>query len=120
MNTAASRRPELIAEVADRFGNQVLVLSVDARRASGTDSGFEVTTHGGRQSAGLHAVEWAARASELGAGESLLNAMDAAGTPAGFDLALIRAVRRAAPLPVTASRAAGAPGHFPPARHPGA
>ena len=70
MNTAAIRRPELISEVADRFGNQVLVLSLDARRTpSGTGSGFEVTTHGGRKSAGLDAIEWAARACELGAGE---------------------------------------------------
>ena len=80
INTAAIHRPELVAEIADRFGNQVLVLSVDARRAAGTDSGFEVTTHGGRKSAGLDAIEWAVRAAELGAGEILLNAMDADGT----------------------------------------
>ena len=61
VNTAAIHRPELVAEIADRFGNQVLVLSVDARRAEGTDSGFEVTTHGGRKSAGLDAVAWARR-----------------------------------------------------------
>ena len=87
VNTAAIHRPELIAEIADRFGNQVLVLSVDARRvvrASGTDSGFEVTTHGGRKSAGLDAVAWARRACELGAGEILLNAMDADGTQDGL------------------------------------
>nr|WP_218855674.1 imidazole glycerol phosphate synthase subunit HisF [Nocardioides daedukensis] len=120
MNTAAIRRPELIAEVADRFGNQVLVLSVDARRASGTDSGFEVTTHGGRQSAGIDAVEWAARASELGAGEILLNAMDADGTQDGFDLELIRAVRREVTIPVIASGGAGSTGHFPPAVDAGA
>ena len=93
VNTAAIHRPELVAEIADRFGNQVLVLSVDARRAPGTDSGFEVTTHGGRKSAGLDAIEWAAAAAELGAGEILLNAMDADGTQDGFDLELIRAVR---------------------------
>ena len=93
VNTAAIRRPELVAEIADRFGNQVLVLSVDARRAPGTDSGFEVTTHGGRESAGLDALAWAARAAELGAGEILLNAMDADGTTDGFDLELIRLVR---------------------------
>src|SRR6188508_263616 len=90
INTAAIHRPELIAEIADRFGNQVLVLSVDARRVpTGTSSGFEVTTHGGRKSAGLDAIEWAARAAELGAGEILLNAMDADGTQDGFDLELI-------------------------------
>ncbi len=104
VNTAAIHRPELVAEIADRFGNQVLVLSVDARRAAGTDSGFEVTTHGGRKSAGLDAIEWAARATELGAGEILLNAMDADGTQDGFDLELIRAVRREVTIPVIASR----------------
>lgn len=120
MNTAAIRRPELIAEVAGRFGNQVLVLSLDARRAAGTDSGFEVTTHGGRQSAGLDAVAWAVRAAELGAGEILLNAMDADGTQDGFDLELIRAVRREVSIPVIASGGAGATEHFPPAVEAGA
>jgi cyclase len=120
MNTAAIRRPELVAEVADRFGSQVLVLSVDARRAPGTDSGFEVTTHGGRTSAGLDAVAWAARAAELGAGEILLNAMDADGTREGFDLDLIRAVRREVTVPVIASGGAGAVEHFAPAVEAGA
>ncbi|QBX57329.1 imidazole glycerol phosphate synthase subunit HisF [Nocardioides seonyuensis] len=120
MNTAAIHRPELIAEVADRFGSQVLVLSVDARRAEGTGSGFEVTTHGGRKSAGLDAVEWAARGAELGAGEILLNAMDADGTTDGFDLELIRAVRREVSIPVIASGGAGAVDHFPPAVDAGA
>ena len=120
MNTAAIRRPELIAEVADRFGSQVLVLSVDARRAPGTDSGFEVTTHGGRTSAGVDAVEWAARAAALGAGEILLTAMDADGTQDGFDLELIAAVRREVGVPVIASGGAGAVEHFAPAVDAGA
>ncbi len=120
VNTAAIRRPELVAEIADRFGNQVLVLSVDARRATGTDSGFEVTTHGGRTSAGLDALEWAARAAELGAGEILLNAMDADGTTDGFDLELIRLVRREVSIPVIASGGAGAVEHFAPAVDAGA
>jgi len=120
VNTAAINRPELVAEIADRFGNQVLVLSVDARRAPGTDSGFEVTTHGGRKSAGLDAIEWAARATELGAGEILLNAMDADGTQDGFDLDLIRAVRREVTIPVIASGGAGRVEHFPPAVEAGA
>ncbi len=120
VNTAAIRRPELIAEIADRFGNQVLVLSVDARRAAGTDSGFEVTTHGGRQSAGVDALEWAARAAELGAGEILLNAMDADGTQDGFDLELISAVRREVSVPVIASGGAGRLEHFAPAVDAGA
>jgi cyclase len=123
VNTAAINRPELIAEIADRFGNQVLVLSVDARRATGdvaTDSGFEVTTHGGRKSAGLDAVGWARRAAELGAGEILLNAMDADGTQDGFDLELIRLVRSEVSIPVIASGGAGAVEHFPPAVEAGA
>jgi cyclase len=120
VNTAAIRRPELVAEIADRFGSQVLVLSVDARRAAGTDSGFEVTTHGGRRSAGLDAVAWARRAASLGAGEILLNAMDADGTQDGFDLALIRLVRAAVSIPVVASGGAGRVEHFPPAVDAGA
>ena len=84
VNTAAIARPELIAEIADRFGSQVLVLSADVRRRRDTsgasDGGFEVTTHGGRQGTGIDAVEWCARAAELGAGEILLNSMDADGT----------------------------------------
>lgn len=124
VNTAAIHRPELVAEIADRFGNQVLVLSVDARRTVASEdrtaSGFEVTTHGGRKSAGLDAIEWAVRAAELGAGEILLNAMDADGTTDGFDLELIRAVRREVSIPVIASGGAGAVEHFPPAVEAGA
>jgi cyclase len=120
VNTAAIRRPELVAEIADRFGRQVLVLSVDARRAPDTDSGFEVTTHGGRRSAGLDAVAWAMKAADLGAGELLLNAMDADGTQDGFDLDLIRLVRNQVSIPVIASGGAGALDHFPPAVEAGA
>ncbi len=120
VNTAAIHRPELVAEIADRFGNQVLVLSLDARRAPGAGSGFEVTTHGGRKSAGLDALEWAVRAVELGAGEILLNAMDADGTQDGFDLDLIAAVRREVTVPVIASGGAGKAAHFPPAVDAGA
>jgi imidazole glycerol-phosphate synthase subunit HisF len=120
VNTAAIHRPELVAEIADRFGNQVLVLSLDARRAPGNDSGFEVTTHGGRKPAGLDAIGWAVRAVELGAGEILLNAMDADGTQDGFDLDLIAAVRREVTVPVIASGGAGTAAHFPPAVDAGA
>ena len=125
VNTAAIRRPELLAEIADRFGSQVLVLSVDARRTAsgsggGTDSGFEVTTHGGRRSAGVDAVGWAARGAELGVGEILLNAMDADGTRDGFDLELVTAVRAAVTIPVIASGGAGRAEHFPPAVEAGA
>jgi cyclase len=123
VNTAAVARPELVAEIADRFGAQVLVVSLDVRRCpagTATASGFEVTTHGGRTGTGLDAVEWAARVAELGAGEILLNSMDADGTKEGFDLELIRLVRAAVTVPVIASGGAGAPEHFPPAVEAGA
>jgi cyclase len=120
VNTAAVERPEVIAEIARRFGSQVLVLSVDARRAAGQPSGFEVTTHGGRRAAGLDAVAWAAQAARLGAGEILLNSMDADGTKAGFDLELIAAVRAVVGVPIVASGGAGAVEHFAPAVAAGA
>ncbi len=123
VNTAAVARPELIAEIADRFGNQVLVLSLDARRCrdgAATDSGFEITTHGGRRGTGQDAVEWCVRAAELGAGEILLNSMDADGTRAGFDTALIEMVRREVSVPLIASGGAGEAAHFPPAVQAGA
>lgn len=120
INTAAIARPEVIGEISQRFGNQVLVLSVDARRAPDQPSGFEVTTHGGRQSAGIDAVEWVRRASELGAGEILLNSMDADGTKQGFDLEMIRAVRGVTQVPLIASGGAGKLEHFPPAVEAGA
>ena len=115
VNTAAIARPELIAEIAGRFGSQVLVLSVDARRVTDgppTASGYEVTTHGGRRGTGLDAVEWAARAVRLGAGEVLLNSMDADGTTAGFDLEMIAAVRQVVGVPLIASGGAGTVEHF--------
>ena len=123
VNTAAIARPELIAEIAQRFGSQVLVLSVDARRCTGetrTSSGYEVTTHGGRRGTGIDAVEWAARAAELGAGEILLNSMDADGTEAGFDLQMLTDVRSAVSVPLIASGGAGTPAHFVEAARAGA
>ena len=107
INTAAIARPDLIAEIADAFGSQVLVLSVDARRAQ-TDSGFEVTTHGGRTSTGIDALSWIEKACDLGVGEILLNSMDADGTRAGYDTEMIRAVRAISPVPLIASGGAGA------------
>jgi cyclase len=101
-----------------------MVLSVDARRVKPgsppTPSGFEVTTHGGRTGTGIDAVDWARRATELGAGEILLNSMDADGTEAGFDLELIRLVRDTVTVPVIASGGAGQLAHFPPAVDAGA
>jgi len=125
VNTAAIQRPDLVAEISHRFGSQVLVLSVDARRVSNgstteSPSGFEVTTHGGRKSSGLDAIAWATRAAELGAGEILLNAMDADGTESGFDLDLIRLIRAAVTIPVIASGGAGTAADFPPAVDAGA
>ncbi|GIG62783.1 imidazole glycerol phosphate synthase subunit HisF [Longispora fulva] len=127
VNTAAISRPELIREIAERFGSQVLTLSLDVRR-TGADSGdtpsgsprYEVTTHGGRRGTGMDAVAWAARAAELGAGELLLNSIDADGTKAGFDLELIRTVRAEVDIPLIASGGAGAVGDFPAAVAAGA
>jgi cyclase len=132
LNTAAIARPGLLTEVAGRFGAQCVVISVDARRgrpantgsagtgSAGPASGFEVTTHGGRRGTGLDAVGWARRAAELGAGEVLLNSMDADGTRAGFDLELIEAVRAAVDVPVIASGGAGRVADFAPAVAAGA
>jgi cyclase len=124
VNTAAIARPELIGEIAQRFGRQVLVLSVDARRGQPADpptpSGFEVTTHGGRRGTGIDAVEWAERGAELGAGEILLNSMDADGMKDGYDLEMIRAVRKVVGVPVIASGGAGAVDDFAPAVAAGA
>ena len=106
INTAAIARPELIAEIADRFGSQVLVLSVDARRAR-TDSGFEVTTHGGREGTEIDALAWVEKACALGVGEILLNSMDADGTRAGYDIGMITAVRAVSKVPLIASGGAG-------------
>jgi len=106
INTAAIARPELIAEIADRFGSQVLVLSVDARRAR-TESGFEVTTHGGREGTDIDAIAWIEKACTLGVGEILLNSMDADGTRAGYDIGMITAMRSVSKVPLIASGGAG-------------
>ncbi|NUO36351.1 MAG: imidazole glycerol phosphate synthase subunit HisF, partial [Dermatophilaceae bacterium] len=120
----AIARPELISEIASRFGAQVVVLSADVRRRVGDDGrptdDFVMTTHGGRTPVDLDAVEWCARAAELGAGEILLNSMDADGTKDGFDLELIRRVRAAVSVPVIASGGAGRVEHFAPAVAAGA
>ncbi|KFI99708.1 MULTISPECIES: imidazole glycerol phosphate synthase subunit HisF [Bifidobacterium] len=123
VNTAAINNPTLISDISQRFGSQVLVLSVDARRERGeqhTQSGFEVTTMGGRHSTGIDALWWARRAQELGAGEVLLNSMDADGTENGFDLEMIRAMRSQVTIPIIASGGAGKVEDFPPAIAAGA
>ena len=112
ITTGAIARPAVIGEIADRFGAQVLVLSADVRHVDGH---YVVTTHGGRRASDLDAVEWCARAEALGAGEILLNSMDADGTKAGFDLDLVDAVRREVSVPLIASGGAGAVEHFEPA-----
>lgn len=121
VNTAAIARPEFLSEAAHRFGSQCVVLSVDARRTdAGTESGYEVTTHGGRKGTGIDAVGWARRGEELGVGEILLNSMDADGTKNGFDLEMLGRVRAAVSVPVIASGGAGALEHFAPAVDAGA
>ncbi len=111
INTAAIKRPELISEIADQFGSQVLTLSVDARRG-GTSSGFEVTTHGGRAGTDLDALEWVEKACALGVGEILLNSMDADGTRAGYDIGMLTAIREICAVPLIASGGAGALADF--------
>ncbi|SJM53600.1 imidazole glycerol phosphate synthase subunit HisF [Gulosibacter sp. 10] len=120
VNSAAIARPELIDEIASQFGAQVLVLSLDIRRSERMPSGFVVTTHGGRRETDLDAVEWARESCRRGAGELLVNSMDADGTKAGFDLELIRRVREVADVPVIASGGAGRVEHFAPAVGAGA
>lgn len=120
VNSAAIARPPLIAEIADRFGAQVLVLSLDVKRSPRTESGFVVTTHGGRTETDLDALAWARRAIDLGAGELLVNSIDADGTKQGFDLELVRRMREVSSVPVIASGGAGAVEHFAPAVTAGA
>ena len=129
VNSSAIARPELLRELSQRFGAQCIVLSVDARRVSEsesaseqttTPSGFEVTTHGGSKGTGIDAIEWARRGEELGVGEILLNSMDADGTKSGFDLEMLQAVRAAVSIPVIASGGAGKAADFPPAVQAGA
>ena len=123
LNTAAISNPRLLSDAAERFGSQCVVLSVDARRCPegvSTASGFEVTTHGGRQSTGIDAIEWAIEGARLGAGEILLNSMDADGTESGYDLSLIEMVRREVSVPLIASGGAGRIEDFVPAVEAGA
>ena len=112
INTGAIARPEVIDEITGRFGDQVLVLSLDARREAGMPSGYGVTTHGGRRSAGLDAIEWAREAVARGCGEVLLNSMDADGTRDGFDTEMTSAVREAVDVPLIASGGAGRASDF--------
>jgi len=120
INTAGLANPELISLAANRFGDQCIVVSVDVRRSSSAPSGFEATTHGGRKSSGKDALEWITEAAEHGAGEVLLNSMDADGTKNGYDLELITRVREAVDIPLIASGGAGKLTDFAPAITAGA
>lgn len=123
LNTAAIADPALLTAAGKRFGAQCVVLSVDARRCpagTSTPSGFEVTTHGGRKGTGIDALAWAVEGVERGAGEVLLNSMDADGTTSGFDTELIERVRALVSVPLIASGGAGAPEDFPVAVRAGA
>jgi len=107
VNSAAISNPSLIDDIAAHFGSQICVVSVDAKRDAEQPSGFVVTTHGGRTSAGIDALAWAAQACERGAGEVLLNSIDADGTKDGFDVEMIRAIRAVVNVPLVASGGAG-------------
>ncbi len=120
VNSAAIQRPELVGEIADRFGAQVCVLSLDVTRDASAPSGFVVTTHGGRERTTIDAIAWASEAIERGAGELLVNSIDADGTKQGFDAELITAIAEVATVPVIASGGAGALDHFAPAIAAGA
>ncbi|MEY4492847.1 MAG: hypothetical protein RL355_196 [Actinomycetota bacterium] len=120
INTAGLANPDLISQASKRFGDQCIVLSVDVRRSNEMPSGFEATTHGGRQSSGRDAIDWIVEAANRGAGEVLLNSMDADGTKSGFDLELISKVRAQVSLPIIASGGAGKLEDFAPAVEVGA
>lgn len=120
VNSAAIARPDLIDDIADRFGAQVLVLSLDVKRSPRTPSGFVVTTHGGRSETDIDALQWAQEAVLRGVGELLVNSIDADGTREGFDLELVGLMREISAVPVIASGGAGALDHFAPAVHAGA
>jgi cyclase len=109
VNSSAVQRPELLRELSEHFGNQAVVLAIDARKRPG---GWEVYVAGGRIPTGLDAVEWAVRGAELGAGEILLTSMDRDGTKEGFDIELTRSIAQAVSVPVIASGGAGRKEHF--------
>jgi cyclase len=120
VSSAAISNPKILADISDRFGNQVLVLSLDLKLRTGSKDSWVVTTHGGRVTTDLDALEWVQEAERLGVGELLVNSIDADGTQSGFDLPLIRAIRSSTNLPVIASGGAGKASDFPAAAGAGA
>lgn len=120
VGSAGIANPQLLNEIANRFGNQVLVISLDLKRSDKTESGFVVTSHGGRAETALDALAWIKKTVELGAGELLVNSIDADGTRAGFDTEMLKAVREVAAIPVIASGGAGKASDFPLAAAAGA
>lgn len=120
VGSAGISDPQLLSRIAERFGNQVLVISLDLKRKPNTTSGFVVTTHGGRVETELDALEWVSRVIELGAGELLVNSIDADGTRAGFDVEMLKAIRAISNIPVIASGGAGKATDFPKAAQAGA
>lgn len=120
VGSAGISNPKLLQEISTRFGNQVLVISLDLKRSKKTESGFVVTSHGGREETGLDALDWVAKTIDLGAGELLVNSIDADGTRLGFDSEMLSAVRSIANIPVIASGGAGSAEDFPVAAAAGA
>lgn len=120
INTSAIEKPSLLNEIGDKFGAQVIVLSIDTKRSADTKSGFELTTHGGTRSTGLDLLDWVERTTKIGIGEILLNSIDFDGTKAGFDLELIKLVKGFSAVPVIASGGAGKVADFPAAVKAGA
>ncbi|MFM6980027.1 MAG: imidazole glycerol phosphate synthase subunit HisF [Micrococcales bacterium] len=120
VGSAGIAHPSLLSEISNRFGNQVLVISLDLKRSPKTESGFVVTTHGGRNETSLDALEWVKQTIELGAGELLVNSIDADGTREGFDTEMLEAIRNISPIPVIASGGAGKADDFADAAEAGA
>lgn len=120
VGTAAISSPNLLDEIGNRYGDQVLVVSLDIKRNSVTKSGYTITTHGGSKETGIDALRWIEENQHRGIGELLLNSMDSDGTKTGFDLELIRAIRNVSNLPLIASGGAGTVEHFAEAERAGA
>jgi cyclase len=120
IGSAAVQDPDLISRVAERFGNQVVVISLDLKRNASMQSGYTVTTHGGRRATGLDAADWIREVIERGAGELLVNSIDSDGTRTGFDNQLLKLVRELSSVPIIASGGAGSPADFSAAAKAGA